>query len=89
MRRNTRPTNRKRAAELFIGAVVFVLTLNFSRPAFAYLDPGTGSILLQLLLGGVAGSLVVIKLYWHKFKSLFVRREDDADARLKDNAPGE
>jgi hypothetical protein len=39
-------------------------------PAYAYLDPGTGSIILQVLLGGVAGVALVGKLYWHKFLSL-------------------
>jgi hypothetical protein len=39
-------------------------------PAHAYLDPGTGSVLLQLLLGGVAGFAVAVKLYWHKLLSL-------------------
>ena len=38
--------------------------------AYAYLDPGTGSIILQVLLGGVAGVALVGKLYWHKFLSL-------------------
>jgi hypothetical protein len=38
--------------------------------AHAYLDPGTGSIILQVLLGGVAGIAVAVKLYWHKFLSL-------------------
>ncbi|MCV0396423.1 MAG: hypothetical protein K5872_03365 [Rhizobiaceae bacterium] len=38
--------------------------------AHAYLDPGTGSIILQLLLGGVAGVALAGKLYWHKFLSL-------------------
>lgn len=37
----------------------------------AYMDPGTGSLFLQLLLGGVAGALVVIKLFWHKILSFF------------------
>jgi len=36
--------------------------------AYAYLDPGSGSMLLQLLLGGVAGLAVVFKLYWAQFK---------------------
>jgi hypothetical protein len=36
--------------------------------AHAYLDPGSGSMLLQLLLGGVAGLAVVLKLYWAQFK---------------------
>ena len=31
-------------------------------PAYAYLDPGTGSMMLQLMLGGVAGLMVVGKL---------------------------
>jgi hypothetical protein len=38
--------------------------------AHAYLDPGTGSIILQVLLGGIAGMVVAIKLYWHKFLAL-------------------
>ena len=38
--------------------------------AHAYLDPGTGSIILQILLGGIAGIVLAIKLYWHKFLSL-------------------
>ena len=38
-------------------------------PAMAYLDPGTGSMLLQLLLGGVAGAAVVGKLFWQRIVS--------------------
>ena len=37
----------------------------------AYLDPGSGSMLVQLLLGGVAGAAVVVKLGWERFKGLF------------------
>ena len=39
--------------------------------AFAYLDPGTGSMLLQVILGGVAAVGVAIKLYWHKLRVAF------------------
>jgi len=38
-------------------------------PAYAYMDPGTGSLLLQGLLGGIAGAAVFIRLYWHKLTS--------------------
>ena len=41
--------------------------------AHAYLDPGTGAMLLQLLLGGVAGLLVILKLYWHRIKESTAR----------------
>jgi hypothetical protein len=37
----------------------------------AYLDPGTGSMLLQVILGGVAAVGVAIKLYWHKLRVAF------------------
>jgi len=37
--------------------------------AYAYLDPGTGSMLLQLLLGGLAGLAVILKLFWHRIIS--------------------
>ena len=34
--------------------------------AFAYLDPGTGSMLLQVILGGVAALAVALKLFWYR-----------------------
>ena len=46
------------------------------RPAFAYLDPGSGSMLLQVLLGGVAGVAVIAKLYWGRILALFGIRRD-------------
>lgn len=51
-------------------------------PAYAYLDPTTGSILLQGLLAGVAGVMVVGRLYWTRLKAFFRRltRQDAADS---------
>lgn len=43
-------------------------TLFDTGPAWAYLDPGTGSMMLQVLLGGIAGAMVVGKLYWHRLR---------------------
>ena len=52
--------------------------LTAPKTAQAYLDPGTGSILLQVIIGGVAGLGVVAKLYWHRLRSLFGLREKEA-----------
>ena len=41
---------------------------------FAYIDPGTGSILLQTLLGGVAGLVVFFKTTGRR---LFRRQRDE------------
>ncbi len=54
--------------------------------AHAYLDPGPGSMILQLLLGGIAGMAVVLKLYWYKLKALFGRR-GAKDAALENDGP--
>lgn len=43
----------------------------FCNSAYAYLDPGTGSMILQLLLGGVAGLAIIAKLFWHKVIEIF------------------
>jgi hypothetical protein len=39
----------------------------------AYLDAGTGSMLLQMLVGGIAAVGVTAKLYWRRIKSTFSR----------------
>jgi hypothetical protein len=39
----------------------------------AYLDPGSGSFLLQLLLAGILGGLFVVKMSWSRIKGFFRR----------------
>jgi hypothetical protein len=47
--------------------------------ALAYLDPGTGSILLQAIIGGAATGLFIMRGYWRKIKNLFGGREATAE----------
>lgn len=58
---------------ILLAAVLGALAVQ-SKPALAYLDPGTGSMMVQLLLGAVAGGLVAGKLYWMKIKQFFQRK---------------
>ncbi len=51
--------------------IITVLILLFMTDTEAYLDPGTGSMLLQVILGGVAAVGVAVKLYWHKLRVAF------------------
>jgi hypothetical protein len=55
----------------FQAMVLFLSTSLLSESAFAYLDPGTGGMLIQIVLGGVAGLAVAGKLFWHQLKSFF------------------
>jgi hypothetical protein len=45
-----------------------VFALLFAPDALAYLDPGTGSILLQGLVAAVAATLTWLSLYWRRAK---------------------
>jgi len=38
--------------------------------AYAYLDPGTGSIILQAIIGFIAAAAATMSVYWEKFKSI-------------------
>lgn len=48
-------------------------------PAWAYLDPGSGSMLLQLILGGLAGLAVAGKLFWQRIVSFFSFGRDTSE----------
>ncbi len=57
-----------------------VILAPFLRPQ-AYLDPGSGSFLIQLVIAGLVGVGFIVKVYWKKIKGLFSRtvakKEDD------------
>jgi hypothetical protein len=46
---------------------------------FAYLDPGTGSMLVQLLVGGVAAAGVAARLYWNRILRLLRIRKAEPE----------
>jgi hypothetical protein len=55
---------------------VLALFAVMERPAHAYVDPGSGSMLLQLLLGGIAGVAVAVRMYWQRLRAFFGSRSD-------------
>jgi hypothetical protein len=48
-----------------------------------YIDPGSGSLLLQLIAGGVLAAGVFVKSYWLRIKSFF-RKPGEKD-QVKNN----
>ena len=60
---------------LYFPAVVlkfFALSSAFlllALPVHAYLDPGTGSYFVQILIAGIAGGGYLIVTFWSKIKS--------------------
>ena len=73
--------------KLFIFTILPVVI--FPNHPYAYLDPGTGSIILQAIIGFLAASVTAISIYWSKFKSLiskiFNKREREKDKSNSDD----
>ena len=61
-----------RGTSLGVLALFGTFILLLPREAHAYLDAGTGSMLIQALVGGAAAALVIAKTYWAKIKGFFV-----------------
>ena len=60
-----------------IGAFLIGIILVEPDYALAYIDPSAGGLLVQILLGGIAGIGVLVKLYWGKLTKLFRKEKDD------------
>lgn len=68
--------------------VLSILVISFTffylfrlQPAYAYLDPGTGSYFFQLIIATLLGGLFAVKLFWHRikifWKNLFFNRKNE------------
>ena len=54
-----------------------------------YLDPGSGSFLIQLLIAGLAGAGIAVAISWGRIKRLFTRNKQvDIDKDEDDDHPG-
>jgi len=57
--------------KIFALSAAFLLA--FLLPAYAYLDLGTGSMIVNVIIAAIFGGLVAIKVQWYKLKKLFSR----------------
>ena len=57
---------------------------------FLYLDPGSGSYLLQVIIAAILGGLMFFKNFWIKVKSFFIKpKEKEAEPNEQDDASSE
>jgi hypothetical protein len=59
-----------------IRVMFLALTIGLVVPAdaFAYLDPGSGSMIFQTIAAALAGIAYGVRVYWHKIRTLFGKR---------------
>lgn len=61
-----------------------LLIVTFPGFAYAYLDPGTGSYVLQILIATFFGALYAVKKYWHQIKAYLSRSTPTEHIKIKD-----
>ena len=61
------------SAKNLLITIIPMLIINTST-VLAYLDPGSGSMLLQILIGGLATAGIILKTKWNKVKLILKRK---------------
>lgn len=55
------------------GLFLIFFLLVFLKDIYAYIDPGTGSYVLQLLIAAFVAASFMVRLFWKKIKMFFAR----------------
>ena len=65
-------------------AIFLFLYVFSSSSALAYLDPGTGSYVLQIAIAFLVGALFSLRVFWKKiiafFRTTFSKKKKDGDS---------
>jgi hypothetical protein len=84
--RRFRVARGRRQLSWGVGVIVFLAMSSSAAAApdssmqrLAYLDPGTGSMILQALIATLAGTAVAVSAYWKRIKAFFSRSPVDAE----------
>ena len=59
--------------ELAVILMSIFLVLIFVNQSYAYIDPGTGSMLVQAVLAAIVAVSVSIGIFWHRIRSFLDR----------------
>ena len=61
-------------------ATVMALMAIAPNAAHAYLDPGTGSMVIQIIVASLAAIGVFLKSFWAQIKAFFVKGNNNDDS---------
>ncbi len=58
---------------------IIILIITIPTPALAYIDPGTGSIIISFLVGIITAAFFYIKSFWLKIKIFFAKKKTNQE----------
>jgi hypothetical protein len=56
---------------------IVLLIIFIPNPAYAYIDPGTGSIIISFIVGIISAAFFYIKGFWLKIKNFFIKKSSN------------
>jgi hypothetical protein len=76
-----------------VALVLLLAALSIPSTAYAYVDPGTGSYFLQILLAGLLGAAFAVRFYWRRIKSflsgtVFGRNKGEEERQTGEDGKG-
>lgn len=57
--------------KLAIYVAVLAMSMLFTNSAYAYIDPGTGSMIVQAIIAALVAIGASLGIFWHRVRSLF------------------
>ena len=73
-----RTPNHSKALQVILASLLFFPTI-----AFAYVDPGSGSVIVTTILGLIAAVGYTCRKYFYKIKRKFVKKDEENRRRPK------
>jgi len=65
-------------------AFALLLSIASTHAAHAYVDPGTGSYVIQIIIAALAGIAFAVKIYWGRIKGLFFKSSSEGQGTGSD-----
>lgn len=63
------------ARSAWVAYLTICLSLLVVAPAAAYIDPGSGSLIFQAIVGGLMAAGLAIGVFWQRITSFFRRKK--------------
>jgi len=72
---------------LLVPLALALASIPVAQPALAYVDPAASSLILQVILGGIAGAGVLLRIFWRRIRRA-VKGDEAAPAAEEKPGPG-
>ncbi len=66
---------------IYILAILIGTFILFPKSTYAYLDPGSGSYVVQILIASLAGIGFFLKTYWNQIRGIFSRKNKSSNKK--------